>query len=886
MSEESQKPQEEQQGKVHEIPFREAVGDLWWCVLSGVATFLAFPHRAAPDSGHWWLAWFCLVPLFWVVTRAAPKRAFWCGLLMGSVTNFGGFWWIHEVLRDFGHLPDPIAWGLSGLNAVYQGLQLAIFAYVMSWMRNYAGFQLGVWRIAALYTAVESLFPMLFPWYLGNCQIAFPEMVQIADLGGAPLVTFTVVVGNAVVFAGIRFFVLKDRGPRKRAVAGFAWCAAAFLYGISRIAMVDGQIAEAETMRLGIVEADIGIFEKEARGLDSEQRAVTMQRNLLRHQRMSEAVADQDVDLILWPESSYMPLGNVWGKRSNDFAIGVGAAPQLALWREIDGRPPIWTTGPVRKPGAPTLRAVAAAREDAVLVGGDHGALMFWDGQSLTPVPVGAGDDTVKPMVRGVAVTGRAGRARPVDGAPVRLWIVGKNGALLVGTPDRVDAVPSGTDRDLTAIAMRDSSHGVAVGDEGRAIYVSAGGGARLSTGTRADLLDVWVDTRSGVYWAVGAQGTILRGDGKSWVPEESSVRAVLRGVAGDGPSKLWVVGDAGIVLSRGHKGKWSAERVDGRPDLVAVVVTPRGNVLASDRTGGLWERMIDEEIVWRRLDAPGMPPMRALAALPYVEMSSMPKDVRHLYTSDEPVPDEEDFMRDPSAEFRLPLRDRTALLRGFRKPVLFGALTWEKKLPDESDPRTRRSYNTAVLLDERGRVVGMNDKVFLLAFGETIPFGDTFPIFYDWIPEASRFAAGKEPSVIRWGERSLGMLICYEDILPRFAGDVMALEPDILMNVTNDAWFGKTGEPYLHMILAAMRSVEHRRTLIRSTNTGVSVVVDPVGRVTHQTSVDDAEVLVADVPLMTGRTLYSRVGDVFGHGCLAWAFLVLLAARIRRRRS
>jgi apolipoprotein N-acyltransferase len=143
-----------------------------------------------------------------------------------------------------------------------------------------------------------------------------------------------------------------------------------------------------------------------------------------------------------------------------------------------------------------------------------------------------------------------------------------------------------------------------------------------------------------------------------------------------------------------------------------------------------------------------------------------------------------------------------------------------------------------------------MNDKIFLLAFGETIPLGDTFPIFYEWIPEASRFTPGREPSVIRWGDKTLGMLVCYEDILPRFANEVMALEPDVLINITNDAWFGRTGEPYLHMMLAAMRAVEHRRTL------------------------------------MKGRTLYSRIGEAFGHGCVAWAFLVLVVARLRRRRT
>jgi apolipoprotein N-acyltransferase len=874
------------QGEIREISFRDVIGDAWWCALSGVAMFLAFPHRASPDSGHWWLAWFALVPLLWVVSRAAPRRAFVSGWIMGTVTNCGGFWWIHEVLRDFGHLPEVIAWGLTGLNGLYQGLQMALFAYAVSWMRNHGGFSLGVWRIAALFTAVESLFPMLFPWYLGNCQISYPPAVQIADLGGAPLVTFTVVVGNGVIFAFIRRTLLKEHGPKKRALAGLVWCAAAWLYGISRIAIVDAQVAEAETMRVAIVEAGIGIFEKESRGLDGRERALAMHKNLIRHQQMSESVADQDIDLIVWPESSYMPLGPVWGKRSDHFAIGVGAAPQLALFKEIDGAPPIWTTGPGRAPGAPTLRDVAAAREDAVVLGGDHGTVKYWDGQTLVDVPVGEEGDTAKPMVRGVAITARTGAARPRDGEPVQLWLVGRHGALLSGTPKRVDVIPSGSSRDLHSIAMRDSSHGVAVGDDGRAVSVSPSGGARIRTGTKADLLDVWVDVKRGLYWAVGAQGVILRGDGLTWKPEQSPVSVVLRALDGRGPQELWAVGDGGTILKRGPKGVWLPERIQGRPDLVAVTVTPRGEVLAADRAGGLWRRAAGDAGLWRQTDAPGMAPMKALASLPFVEMTSMPKNVRHLYVSRAAVPDEASFLEDPGPELGLPLRDRTAVLRGFDTPILFGALTWEPRIPDESDSRERRLYNTAVLLDGEGRVIGMNDKVFLLAFGETIPFGDTFPIFYEWIPAASRFTSGREPSVIRWGEKTLGMLVCYEDILPRFANEVMALEPDILINITNDAWFGRTGEPYLHMILATMRAVEHRRTLIRSTNTGVSVVVDPVGRILQQTSVDDAEILVADVPLMKGRTLYSRIGEVFGHGCIAWAFLVLVVARLRRRRG
>jgi apolipoprotein N-acyltransferase len=105
-------------------------------------------------------------------------------------------------------------------------------------------------------------------------------------------------------------------------------------------------------------------------------------------------------------------------------------------------------------------------------------------------------------------------------------------------------------------------------------------------------------------------------------------------------------------------------------------------------------------------------------------------------------------------------------------------------------------------------------------------------------------------------------MLICYEDLLPAYARRVAVHNPNVLINLTNDAWFGKTAEPEHHLNLALMRSVEYRRWLLRSTNTGISVFIDAVGRRVAQTRLDDAETLLRAVPLLEGQTVYARLGD------------------------
>ena len=241
------------------------------------------------------------------------------------------------------------------------------------------------------------------------------------------------------------------------------------------------------------------------------------------------------------------------------------------------------------------------------------------------------------------------------------------------------------------------------------------------------------------------------------------------------------------------------------------------------------------------------------------------------------------------------PPDDPRRVQRGFEKPLLFGALTRAPGPPRSF--KDRFPYNTALMMDAAGRITATYDKVFLMIFGEYIPFYESIPWFTDLFPEASNVNRGENPASfpLELGQRHfrLGPLICYEDILPGFARRVAALHPNLLVNMTNDAWFGRTAEPYQHLALAVFRSVEHRLEMVRAVNTGVSAHIDAAGRVLRATiSVDPAAnpppapmTLLADVAMLDGGGLYKTIGDLFGFLCLAAVVGIELRSRPRGQR-
>ena len=214
--------------------------------------------------------------------------------------------------------------------------------------------------------------------------------------------------------------------------------------------------------------------------------------------------------------------------------------------------------------------------------------------------------------------------------------------------------------------------------------------------------------------------------------------------------------------------------------------------------------------------------------------------------------------------------------------PTIFGGVLYRV------DPDRERWFNSALATNAAGDITGRYDKQFLLAFGEYLPLGDTFPIMYKWSPHSGRFSPGTSLDPveidIKGEKHKVTVLICYEDILPRFTNAAVGhANPELLVNITNDAWFGDTTEPWEHLALAKLRAVEHRRYLVRSTNTGVSAIIDPTGAIVEGTlsSTFKAEARDAEIRWLSGGTLYESVGDA------PWylATLAMGVACFRRRR-
>ncbi len=191
-----------------------------------------------------------------------------------------------------------------------------------------------------------------------------------------------------------------------------------------------------------------------------------------------------------------------------------------------------------------------------------------------------------------------------------------------------------------------------------------------------------------------------------------------------------------------------------------------------------------------------------------------------------------------------------------------------------------RRTYfNTALLSDTDGTILGRYDKHLLLAFGEYLPLGSTFPILYRLSPNSGRFSPGTSLDPLIFGAHRISVVICYEDILPAYVNSMVRhADPDLIVNLTNDAWFGDTTEPLEHLALAQLRAVEHRRYLIRATISGLSAIIDAAGRVVMRGSQFREEALIGEARYLRQRTGYELLGDAPWYACtLAIALMALV---------
>ena len=190
---------------------------------------------------------------------------------------------------------------------------------------------------------------------------------------------------------------------------------------------------------------------------------------------------------------------------------------------------------------------------------------------------------------------------------------------------------------------------------------------------------------------------------------------------------------------------------------------------------------------------------------------------------------------------------------------LLFGAHS------AENDGNALQVYNSLILISKDGKKLDRYYKHKLLAFVEGMPYE-----FLDAIMNIyglSSFGRGKEFKVMSTGNLKITTNICYEDIIPDFIREslnVRGVESNIIINATNDSWFGKSIEPLMHLHIAGFRSIETRKTLVRSTCTGYSGIFEPTGVLAEKSKLFEKDSFVADVPLLEIKTIYRMGGYLF----------------------
>jgi len=208
-------------------------------------------------------------------------------------------------------------------------------------------------------------------------------------------------------------------------------------------------------------------------------------------------------------------------------------------------------------------------------------------------------------------------------------------------------------------------------------------------------------------------------------------------------------------------------------------------------------------------------------------------------------------------------------LARSIKTHFLFGTVAY--------DPNTSAPLNRALLLNPNGEIVSSYDKMYLVPFGEFVP--PVFGFVNRITQEAGDFQPGGRVVVSNIDNHKLGTVICYESAFPelvrRFARD----GAELIINITNDGYFGRTAARYQHLLLARMRAAENSRWLLRITNDGVTAAIDPGGRLTDQLPPYRDIAGRLNFNWIPARTVYSRHGDWFAWMCLGLGIAGCVAA-------
>jgi apolipoprotein N-acyltransferase len=195
----------------------------------------------------------------------------------------------------------------------------------------------------------------------------------------------------------------------------------------------------------------------------------------------------------------------------------------------------------------------------------------------------------------------------------------------------------------------------------------------------------------------------------------------------------------------------------------------------------------------------------------------------------------------------------------------------------------SERFFNCAYYLDGNGIEKGRYDKIHLVPFGEYVPWRKLFFFSETISKDVGSFWPGSEYSTFSMGGHRVGTIICFEAIFPDLVRRFVREGSELVINLTNDAWYGDTAAPRQHLDMARWRAVENRRYLLRAANSGITTIVAPSGRLHVATEILRAGTATGDFAFLSGITFYTRHGGAFPWLCAIITLLVLAWSCVRR---
>ncbi len=212
--------------------------------------------------------------------------------------------------------------------------------------------------------------------------------------------------------------------------------------------------------------------------------------------------------------------------------------------------------------------------------------------------------------------------------------------------------------------------------------------------------------------------------------------------------------------------------------------------------------------------------------------------------------------------------------------PVIAGALGIQVR-PLRSSPNV---YNSAVLFLPGRGMAGRYDKIHLVPFGEFVPYSNLFQFAAGLTQAVGNVDRGSSRMPIQVEGHRYGVFLCYESIFGDEVRQFAADGADVLVNLSDDGWYGDSSAPFQHINMARMRAIENRRWLLRDTNNGITASIDPNGRVVETMPRHRRGAVAVHFEYLTAKTFYARHGDVFAYGCTVLTVMLLASTLLGRK--